>query len=182
MTRAAIDPDRLGRLRAALSGWTCRSAACAPATPLGVFDVPIAEWNVAMMVNLPRDLRGMIRNQEHGVWDRDARFQREIRGLTVGIWGYGGIGRETARLAKALGMRVHVLRATGVRPAPNIYGVPGTGDPDGTLPDRVFGAGRRRSSSRGLDFLVLAMPLTPATEGIVGETRTARAAARRLSC
>ena len=80
---------------------------------LGVFDVPIAEWNIAMMVNLLRDLRGMIRNQEHGVWDRDRRFQRELRGLTVGFWGYGGIARETARLAKALGMHVHVLTRVG---------------------------------------------------------------------
>jgi len=62
----------------------------------GCFDVPIAEWNVAMMVNLARDVRQMIRNQEAAVWDRSARFQREIRGLTVGLWGYGGIGRETA--------------------------------------------------------------------------------------
>ncbi|MCX6620861.1 MAG: hypothetical protein NTY38_07230, partial [Acidobacteria bacterium] len=59
----------------------------------GNFDIPIAEWNLAMMVNLARDLRRMIRNQEAAVWDRDARFQQEIRGKTVGIWGYGGIGR-----------------------------------------------------------------------------------------
>ena len=69
----------------------------------GCFDVPIAEWNIAMMVNLARNLRGMIRNQETRTWERPAEFQREIRGLTVGIWGYGGIGRETARLARAHG-------------------------------------------------------------------------------
>ena len=62
-----------------------------------------------MMVNLARDLRQLIRNQETSVWDRGERFQREIRGATVGIWGYGGIGRETARLAKALGLTVFVL-------------------------------------------------------------------------
>ena len=61
----------------------------------GCFDVSIAEWNIAMMVNLARNLRQMIRNQDTQVWDRDARFQSEIRGLTVGLWGYGGIGRET---------------------------------------------------------------------------------------
>src|SRR5687768_3143189 len=64
----------------------------------GVFDITIAEWNISMMINLLRDVRGMIRNQEHGIWDRPARFQRELRGMTVGIWGYGGIGRATARL------------------------------------------------------------------------------------
>src|SRR5205823_852725 len=92
----------------------------------GVFDTSIAEWNVAMMVNLARDVRGMIRNQEHGVWDKAARFENEIRGRVVGLWGYGGIGRETARLAKALGMRVHVLTRRGIGPRPNIYVVPGT--------------------------------------------------------
>jgi phosphoglycerate dehydrogenase-like enzyme len=136
---------------------------------LGVFDVPIAEWNVTMMDNLLRDLRGMIRNQEQGVWDRDIRFQRELRGLTVGLWGYGGIGRETARLAKALGMRVHVLTRSGVKERADIYRVPGTGDPDGTLPDRVFRPEQTTEFLGGLDFLILAMPLTKANEGIVGE-------------
>ena len=135
----------------------------------GCFDVPIAEWNAAMMVNLARDMRQMIRNQDAGVWDRGARFQREIRGLTVGLWGYGGIGRETARLAKAMGMRVHVLSRNGVEPAMNVYCVPGTGDPGGVLPDRVFLKGQELEFLRGLDFLILAMPLTSTTEGIVGE-------------
>jgi len=135
----------------------------------GCFDVPISEWNIAMMVNLARNLRQMIRNQESQVWDRDVQFQREIRGLTVGLWGYGGIGRETARAAKALGMTVHVLARRGVKPIADVYCVPGTGDPEGKLPDRVFLEGQELDFLSGLDFLVLAMPLTPSTKGIVGE-------------
>jgi len=135
----------------------------------GCFDVPIAEWNVAMMVNLARNLRQMIRNQDAAVWDRSAVFQREIRGLTVGIWGYGGIGRETARLARQMGLRVHVFTRNGVRPRHGVYNVPGTGDVEGILPDREFRAGEELEFLRGLDFLVLALPLTKATEGIIGE-------------
>lgn len=136
----------------------------------GCFDGPIAEWNVAMMVNLARDLRQMIRNQESTVWDRSAVFQREIRGLTVGLWGYGGIGRETARLAKALGLRVHVLTRSGrTGPRGDVYAVAGTGDPKGVLPDRVFGEGEKVGFLRDLDFLIVAMPLTKATEGLIGE-------------
>lgn len=135
----------------------------------GVYDTPIAEWNVAMMVNLARDLRGMIRNQERGHWERVPRFATEIRGRTVGIWGYGGIGRETARLAKALGLTVQVLVRKGISSRENAYRIPGTGDPDGTLPDRVFTAGQELEFLSGLDFLVLAMPQTPANTGIVGE-------------
>jgi phosphoglycerate dehydrogenase-like enzyme len=134
----------------------------------GVFETTIAEWNVAMMVNLARDLRGMIRNQEHGIWDKAQRFQNEIRGRTVGLWGYGGIGRDTARLAKALGMTVHVMVKSKLGPRGDFYSVPGTGDPMGQLPDRVFTRGQELEFLAGLDFLVLAMPLTPANTGLIG--------------
>lgn len=135
----------------------------------GCFDVPIAEWNLAMIVNLARDLRQMLRNQDAQIWDRGARFQSEARGLTVGIWGYGGIGRETARLLKTMGLRVHVLSRRGIGRIENVYSVPGTGDPEGTLPDRVFLAGEELAFLNELDFLILAMPLTPTTAGIIGE-------------
>jgi phosphoglycerate dehydrogenase-like enzyme len=135
----------------------------------GCFDVPIAEWNIAMMVNLTRDFRQMIRNQDAAVWDRAAIFQRELRGATVGLWGYGGIGRETARLAKQMGLRVHVLTRNGVEPTRNIYVVPGTGDTEGILPGRVFKSAEELEFLSSLDFLILAMPLTKTTEGLIGE-------------
>ena len=135
----------------------------------GVNDIPIAEWNTAMMVNLARDLRGMIRNQENQKWDRDARFQREIHGSKLGIWGYGGIGRETARLAKNMGMTVYVLDAKEVGPRELFYTVSGTGDLQGVLPDRIFSPGDEKEFLSDLDFLVLSMPLTKITEGIVTE-------------
>ena len=136
---------------------------------LGNFDVPIAEWNLAMMVNFAHNLRGMIRNQEKGVWDRSAVFQNEIRGLTVGLWGCGGIGRETARLARASGLTVHVLSRSGAAPRPLACHAAGTGDPEGRLPDHLFVAGQELEFPASLDFLVLAMPLTKNTEGLVGE-------------
>ncbi len=135
----------------------------------GVYDTAIAEWNIAMMINLARDLRTMIRNQECGRWEVVDRFASEIRGAVAGLWGYGGIGRETARLAKALGMQVHVMTRYGVGRRSGCYVVPGTGDPDGSLPDRTFGPGDEREFLAGLDFLILAMPLTPASTGLIGE-------------
>ena len=137
---------------------------------LGVFDIPIAEWNISMMINLSRDLRTMIRHQEAQIWDRSARFQTEVRDSVVGIWGYGGIGRETARLAKALGFKVHVLTLDGIEDRKNIYSVSGTGDPDGTIPDRVFLMNEKEEFLRGLNFLIMAIPLTENNEGIVGES------------
>jgi phosphoglycerate dehydrogenase-like enzyme len=135
----------------------------------GIFDTGIGEWNLSMMINLARDLRGMIRNQENARWERTVGFQQEIRGRVVGLWGYGGIGRETARLAKAFGMRVHVLTRSGVRARLNAYVEPGTGDAEGVLPDRVFVAGQERAFLSELDFLVLALPHTQQSDGMVGE-------------
>ena len=135
----------------------------------GCFDVPIAEWNIAMMINLARNLRQMIRNQEKGVWDRAAAFQSEIRGSIVGIWGYGGIGRETARLARMMGMQVHALSRGGVHPSGDVYSVQGTGDAEASLPNRVFVPGQELEFLSALDFLVVAVPLTRKTEGMIGE-------------
>jgi phosphoglycerate dehydrogenase-like enzyme len=137
---------------------------------LGNFDVPIAEWNIMAMVMCHRHMLDMLENQRNAVWDRSARFQAELRGMVVGFYGYGGIARETARLAKGMGLTLWALTRDGtVRKRTNVYRVDGTGDPDGALPDRVFGPERKREFLTGLDFLVLALPLTPATEGIVGE-------------
>jgi phosphoglycerate dehydrogenase-like enzyme len=134
----------------------------------GVYDTSIAEWNIAMIVNLARDLRGMIRNQEHGIHEIRDRFPNEIRDSVVGLWGYGGIGRETARVCKALGMVVHAYARRGITPRDDFYVVPGTGDLEGKLPDRVFTAGQELEFLAGLDFLVLSMPLTPESRGIIG--------------
>lgn len=136
----------------------------------GIFDYPIAEWNIAMMINLVRDLRTLIRHQDAGIWERSARFTGEIRGRTVGIWGYGGIGRETARLAKVMGMKVHVLARSAAKSRAGSTVIPGTGDPDGSLPDRYFTLAEKEAFLSSLDFLILAVPLTSLTEGMVGET------------
>lgn len=135
---------------------------------LGVFDIPIAEWNIAMMVNLARDMRRIFHNQDNQIWDRSARFQHEIRGAVVGIWGYGGIGRETARQAKAMGLRVHVLSRSGVKPRENVYCVEGTGDAEGALPDKVFLMHEKEEFLKSLDFLIVAIPQTDNNQGIIG--------------
>lgn len=137
---------------------------------LGVFDIPIAEWNISMMINLYRNFRSMIRNQESQTWDRSARYQTEIRDSVVGIWGYGGIGRETARLAKAFGLKVHVLTRDGIKDRKNSYCIPGTGDPEGIIPDKVFVMSDKEEFLNGLDFLIMAIPLTMDNHGIVGES------------
>jgi phosphoglycerate dehydrogenase-like enzyme len=66
-------------------------------------------------------------------------------------------------------MRVHVLARRGVGPAGEVYAATGTGDPGGVLPNRVYLAGQEREFLSMLDFLILALPLTKSTAGLVGE-------------
>lgn len=135
----------------------------------GIFDTAIAEWNVSMMINLARDMRSMMHNQDKGIWDRDARYQQEIRGKTAGIWGYGGIGRETARLIKTMGIKVHAMVRKEIKPRRGQFVLPGVGDPEGVLPDRVFTSGQELEFLHDLDFLILSLPLTGNTKGLIGE-------------
>jgi phosphoglycerate dehydrogenase-like enzyme len=136
-------------------------------TASGVNDIPIAEWTVMMLVALARDLPGMFRNQQNGVWDRGACYQQEIRGRTLGIWGYGGIGRETARLASAMGLRIHVMTRSGAISNGHRFHVEGTGDDAGVIPHAVFALPDVDEFCASLDFLLLAMPQTPENVGIV---------------
>jgi phosphoglycerate dehydrogenase-like enzyme len=134
----------------------------------GVFDTAIAEWNLAMMINLRRDFREMLENQERANWYHAPHYAQEIRGQVVGLWGYGGIGRETARLAKAFGMTVYALSRSGGGPRRDAYVLPGTGDPEGILPDRFFRTGQELEFLASLDYLILALPHTQRTTGLIG--------------
>jgi phosphoglycerate dehydrogenase-like enzyme len=135
----------------------------------GCCDLQIGEWCLASMINLARGLRVLLANQEAAIWDRTAAVQGEIRRRTVGFWGYGGYARETARLARHCGMTVHAYTRNGPRTREATYVVEGTGDPDAKLPHRFFTAGQEREFLGGLNFLILACPLTAATRGAIGE-------------
>lgn len=137
---------------------------------LGNFDCPIAEWNIMMMLMWRREMLEQLNNQKNRVWDRAARFQRDMQDLTVGFWGYGGIARETARLAKAMHLKVWAMTRDGkTRTRGLTYCVAGTGDPDGTLPDRLFSTEQMEEFLGGLDYLIISMPLTNATTGLIGQ-------------
>jgi len=164
---------RLKWIQITSSGFECLASLDLPGRGVrvsnarGVSDIPIAEWCVAMIVNLTRDLPSMFRNQQAGHWDRSACFQNEVRGRTVGFWGYGGLARETARLAKNMGLRLHAMTRKGVRAQADVFCVEGTGDPSGTLPDALFTYDEKAEFLGGLDFLVMGMPLNQQTRGIV---------------
>lgn len=152
-----------------LRGFPLRERGVRVTNASGANDVPIAEWCLTMMVMFERDFRRLLENQRMHVWDRDARFQSELRGRRVGIVGYGNIGREVGRVCRCLGLELWAMDRTPIGPRPDRYAPPGTGDPEGAWPHRKFTIDQMNDFLPHLDYLILTMPLTMATRGIIGE-------------
>jgi len=98
-------------------------------------------------------------------------YTRELRGMTVGILGYGHIGRETARMAHAFGSKIVALTRSGKPATIGGYILPDTGDIDGTLPVAYYST---QSPASTLDFfsacdvVVSTLPSHPETKKFVG--------------
>lgn len=140
-------------------------------TASGIHATPIAEYVLASILAFSRRFRDMWRLQEKKEWPED-RWEilrgKELRGKTVGILGYGSIGREVGRLCKAFGMRVLATKRSTKERQDKGYSMLGRGDPQGSVVDQIFDPSQLREMVKECDFFVVAVPLTPATEGIVG--------------
>ncbi|KAG6029930.1 hypothetical protein E4U41_000231 [Claviceps citrina] len=141
-------------------------------TANGVHGPQIAEWIMATFLAATYKIPTYLQQQQQGNWTRLDHIPHDSAGKRVGILGYGSIGRQTARVAKALGMTIYALtrrpRLTAESRRDASYAPAGLGDPDGVLPSRWFSAGDLHGflGSR-LDLLVVALPLTGATRGIL---------------
>jgi phosphoglycerate dehydrogenase-like enzyme len=127
----------------------------------GVFDAGMAEYALSLLLFLAKDLRTTVDLQKLGQWRH-----RSVRGLDGGrllVVGAGPIGRATARLGRAFGMNVSVA-ASSAREDRELGWIHGVDE----LPSLVAGA----------DAVVIAVPLTPGTRGLVG--REALAGAHRV--
>ncbi|KIY48411.1 hypothetical protein FISHEDRAFT_25619, partial [Fistulina hepatica ATCC 64428] len=99
-------------------------------------------------------------------------FIDELRGKTVGILGYGAIGREAARLSVAFGADVITANSSGCKKPFEGWTVPGTGDADGSIPSAWYSTASPSSFAEFLhhtDVLLVALPSTPATRYILNE-------------
>lgn len=154
-----------------LSNTGALEAGVAITTASGIHATPIAEYVLGVILGYYRWLPQAYRAQTNREWLSQyevTRGARELRGRTVGIVGYGSIGREVARLAKPFGTRVlAVKRDPSVREETG-YTVEGTGDPGGELPDAFYGLDRLKEVLRESDVVVLAVPATPETAGMIG--------------
>jgi phosphoglycerate dehydrogenase-like enzyme len=143
-------------------------------TTSGVHAATIAEYAVTMLLALAHRVPRMVEWQGKGHWPPDDQrwplfVPTEVRGATLGIIGYGSIGRELARIAKtAFAMTVLACKRDPARKTDPGYCVPGTGDPDGVLPDEWLSPAELPSLLARSDVVVMAAPLTPATEHMLG--------------
>lgn len=126
----------------------------------GVFSPSLGEFVLAAILYFAKDFRRMIRNQSAGVWEQfDVTM---VSGKTVGIVGYGSIGRAVAARARALEMNVFALRR---RISKNTKEDP--------LIDEEYGAGQRLQMLSQCDYVVVTLPFTEETRGLIAEAEFA---------
>jgi len=142
-------------------------------TTSGLHAINIGEYVFASILAWSRHLPELLDLQRKSQWPSDRWTccqPSELRGSTLGVVGYGSIGREVGRLAKAFGMRVLAFKRNVHSPeARGSFEMPGLGDPVGSLPDELFGSDQLRLMLAQCDYVVLAVPLTDETRGMIGE-------------
>ncbi|KAF2805962.1 uncharacterized protein BDZ99DRAFT_449652 [Mytilinidion resinicola] len=142
-------------------------------TATGIHGPQIAEWVILTTLVQSHGYNDLYEAQKKHAWKKDngAGSVRDLPGQRVGVLGYGSIGRQVARVAQALGMDVIAYTASP-RTTPESkkdkgFIVPGTGDPDGSIPSAWYSGTSKEALHAFLkleiDLLVISVPLTPAT-------------------
>jgi phosphoglycerate dehydrogenase-like enzyme len=148
-------------------------------TASGVHATQMSEFCLAMMLAFTYKIPLLLERQARAEWTTkrndmpvaDETFTpRELRGQTLGIVGYGTIGRELARIADAMGMKVLATKRDVMHPeAENEYAEPGIGDPKGEIPQRLYPPEAVASMAKECDFLVITVPLTSQTRHMINQ-------------
>lgn len=136
----------------------------------------VAEHVLAMILALGHNLPGFFSLQREAEWMEEKGRQytpREVRGSTVGIIGYGSIGRQVARLVSGLGAEVLAVKRDAMEPTHYGYSAEGIGDPEGELFTRLYPPEAIRSVVQECDFVVVSVPKTAKTGGLIGQAQLA---------
>lgn len=145
----------------------------------GIHAQPLAETVLGMILFFGRGFDFAVANQARGAWDTKPFYVagaplRELGDTTVGLVGFGGIGREIARRVASLGARVIALKRTPPLPGEaNLETVSG----GGTLGDRIellHGPSGLDAVLRESDVVVLCAPETAQTRGLLDAPALAR--------
>jgi glyoxylate/hydroxypyruvate reductase len=137
--KAGLSPDALKRVVITTSS--------------GVHAVPLAEFAILGLLAVAKELPRLIEDQRARAWPEVRRPVRELSGQTLFLLGLGDIGREVARLGKALGMRTVGFRRTEGPPPEWV--------------DEVHGPQRLAELAGQADAMVVSLPMTEQTAGLV---------------
>lgn len=133
----------------------------------GVFSRPIGEYVVLMALAVTRRLPALLDLQRERTWQ--PLQGEELRDRTIGLVGFGSIGRAVASYATAFGARVVAVRRNADRGIALDPGVDEEPLPVEPRVERVLPPEGLPELLAASDFVVLALPLTPRTESIIGE-------------
>jgi len=161
--RAAPRVRWLQSLSAGVEAWL--AAPGPPPWPItrmtGLYERYITEYVFAHLLYRTQELAVLGRAQSRREWLPRSEWMtirtRSVRGQVLGVAGLGSIGREVARAGEAFGMRVR-----GLRRDPELDPAASAG------PVRVFGPAELEQFLTGLDILVVTLPLTTETSGLIG--------------
>lgn len=133
--------------------------------PSGIFSVPMAEHTMGLLIALARNFPDSVRQQDRARWSQQELWDlpqhlTELNGQLLLIVGFGSIGHELARRAKAFDMRV--------------WGVSRSGKGDAGLAERIVSAGELREVLPHADFVVVSAPETQQTRHLIGADEIAR--------
>lgn len=141
----------------------------------GIHAPPMAETAIGMMLHFARglDIAGAMKSQR--VWATDDFYQeppvvKELSHSTLGVIGFGGIGREVARRALAMGARVLAVRRRESGMQQEELSVVGHEDQVAGVAEVGVGPESLRRLLAESDYIVVAAPATPQTEQIIDRT------------
>jgi phosphoglycerate dehydrogenase-like enzyme len=120
----------------------------------GVFSPSLGEFALAAILYFAKDFRRMIRNQMAGNWEPFDVLP--ISGQTVGIVGYGDIGRAVAPRVRSMGMNVLAVKRH----------VPAQSNPD-PCAERIYSPDQRLEMLSHCAYVVVAVPLNAETAGLI---------------
>jgi phosphoglycerate dehydrogenase-like enzyme len=136
-----------------------RDSGVAVTNPRGIFSAPMAEHAIGLMLALARNLPDSVRQQDRAQWAQQALWDlpqhlTELNGRLLLIVGFGSIGKEVARRARAFDMRV--------------WGVRRSAKEDSPLADKILPVAELAAALPQADFVVIAAPETPETRHLIG--------------
>ncbi len=132
-----------------------------------------AEFALMSLLTLGHQIPDILSHQRKNEWDtkRWRQYQPvELRGSTVGIVGYGSVGRELARLLQPFDVKILAAKFDVMHPEDTGYIPEGKGDPGGHLFTRLYPFQALASMLKECDFVVLTLPLTDQTQNLLGKT------------